>query len=84
MKAEIKTPVVVVAVVALLAVIVYFGMKTIGDVGSLDHGQMKYTPGVPPWKETDPSKRGPGGSPGVASPTAPAGMGAPALGNGSK
>ena len=28
--------------------------------GNLDQGQVKYTPGVPPWQEKDPAKRGPG------------------------
>jgi len=61
MKSQVKTPVVVVAVVAVLGLIGFFAMKTVGDAGSLDHGQIKYTPGKPPWMETDPAKKGPGG-----------------------
>jgi hypothetical protein len=63
MKDQVKTPVIVVAVVAVIAIMVYFGMKTVGEAGSLDHGQIKYTPGKPPWMETDPNKKGPGGAP---------------------
>ena len=88
MKAQVKTPVIVVAVVAVLGLVIFMGMKTMGDAGSLDHGQIKYTPGKPPWMETDPSKRGPGGAPpGVGGQTAPAQapnmpVGPPVLGNG--
>jgi len=62
MKVEIKTPVIVVAVIAVLGLVVFFGMKSMGDSGSLDHGQIKYTPGKPPWMETDASKKGPASS----------------------
>ncbi len=96
MKAELKTPAIVVVVIALVAVIGWVGMKAVGGSGNLDQGQVKYTPGKPPWLETDPSKKGPGGSPsgggpGVPSPaqTAPgapngAPVGPPTLGNGPK
>ncbi len=36
--------------------------------GNLDQGQVKYTPGVPPWQEKDGSKKGPGGAPGGGGP----------------
>jgi hypothetical protein len=69
MKQEIKTPFVVVVVVLVLCVVGYFGIKA-GGAGTLDQGQVKYTPGKPPWEETDPSKKGPGSQapPGVAAP----------------
>jgi len=84
MKAQVKTPVVVVIVVAVLGLVVFFGMKSVGNAGGLDHGQIPYTPGVPPFKETDPTKKGPGGlgshdaamqapgAPGAGAPVAPA------------
>lgn len=95
MKAQVKAPLIVVAVVALVAVLVFFGMKAMG-AGDLDQGQVKYTPGVPPFQETDPAKRGPGGAPGGGGPgaapvpttrpdgvqAAPPGLAAPTLGNG--
>ena len=52
-----------VAVLAVLAIVVYLGMNAMSSDGGLDHGQIKYTPGKPPWMETDPSKKGPGGGP---------------------
>jgi len=91
MKNEIKTPLIVVAAVAVLGVLAFFGTRAM-SVGDLDQGQVKYTPGKPPWLETDPSKKGPGASPGGAPATgtpaanteshAPPGVGAPTLGNG--
>jgi len=84
MKAQVKTPVLVVIVVAVLGAVIFFGMKSVGNAGGLDQGQIKYTPGVPPFKETDPTKRGPGGlgshsaasqapgAPGPGAPVAPA------------
>ena len=91
MKTELRTPILV--AVAALVVIVggFFAFKAINSVGDLDQGQVKYTPGKPPWEETDASKKGPGGPPtgspaapatGQAEAHAPAGMGAPVLGNG--
>jgi hypothetical protein len=71
MKAEVKTPVMVVIIVIVVALVGYFGSKMIGGSGDLDQGQVKYTPGKPPWMETDPSKKGPGASPNGG------GMGAP-------
>lgn len=61
MKSEVKTPVVIVAVVVLVLVLGLMGMKFIGSVGNLDQGQVSYTPGVPPWMQKDPTKRGPAG-----------------------
>ena len=77
MKAEIKTPVLVAVVVIAVAVVGYFILNSVSNSGNLDQGQVKYTPGKPPWEETDPSKKGPGGAPGGGGPGAPAG-GAPA------
>jgi len=81
MKAQAKVPVIIVAIVAIVAAVIYFGSKAF-TAGDLDQGQVKYTPGKPPWEETDPSKKGPGASPGGANPGAPAppGMTAPMLG----
>jgi len=93
MKEQVKTPVIVVAIVLAVGIIGYFGMKSMNS-GGLDHGQVQYTPGKPPWLETDVNKRGPGASPGAVGPGgpppgaptpggggAPPGMGAPVLGN---
>jgi hypothetical protein len=76
MKAEIKTPVIIVVVVAVVAVLGYFAFNSVANLGNLDQGQVKYTPGKPPWEETDPSKKGPGGAPGGGGPGVPSG-GAP-------
>ncbi|WP_158409143.1 hypothetical protein [Fimbriimonas ginsengisoli] len=90
-----KTPIVVVAVVLLVAMVGYLGSKAM-KTGDLDQGQVQYTPGKPPWLETDAAKRGPGGPPpssaaapgGATSPAAappgggPPGMTAPTLGSG--
>ncbi|MDR3690037.1 MAG: hypothetical protein P4L46_11705 [Fimbriimonas sp.] len=84
MKTEIKTPIIVVAAIAIIAVIGYFGMKMVNDSGSLDHGQIKYTPGVPPWLEKDASKKGPGTGAPAAPGGGPAGVGAPVIGTGGK
>ncbi|MBI1333789.1 MAG: hypothetical protein JST12_12940 [Armatimonadetes bacterium] len=46
--------------IASLAVAALLALIGCG-AGDLDQGQVKYTPGVPPWKETDPAKKGPGG-----------------------
>lgn len=84
MKEQVKTPVIVLAIVVAVGVIGYFGMKTM-DTGGLDHGQVKYTPGKPPWMESDQAKRGPGaalpGSPIPGSGGPPPGMTAPVLDN---
>ena len=71
MKQQVKTPLLVTVAVIAAAVLIYFGAKLIGSTGDLDQGQVKYTPGKPPWEETDPSKRGPGGAPGGGGPGAP-------------
>ncbi len=79
MKAEIKTPVLVAIVVVAVAVVGYFIVKSVSNAGNLDQGQVQYTPGKPPWEETDPNKKGPGGAPGGGGPGAPPppGMGGP-------
>jgi hypothetical protein len=74
MKAEVKTPVLVAVVVAGILVLSYFLLKTMGSAGNLDQGQVQYTPGKPPWEETDASKKGPGTSPGASSGAAPSGV----------
>ena len=95
MKDQVKLPVLIVFVVAIVAVVIYMGSKAMG-AGDLDQGQTKYTPGVPPWE--DPLKKGapPAGSPGAGQPVppqptnpgstppggGPPGMTAPTLGNG--
>ncbi|MGV3614691.1 MAG: hypothetical protein ACO1SV_05070 [Fimbriimonas sp.] len=85
MKQQVQTPLIVVIVIGVLAVFVWFGMKAM-SAGDLDQGQVKYTPGKPPWQETDPAKKGPGGAPGGGGPGVPAGgppgMAAPVVGNG--
>lgn len=89
MKQELKTPILIVLAVVAVAFAVWIGMRTIGGAGNLDQGQIKYTPGKPPWEETDPNKQGPGGAPGMGQTApggtppanAPQGMGAPQLGN---
>lgn len=50
MKDQVKAPVIVVAVIALVALVFFFGSKAM-SVGDLDQGQAKYTPGVPPWQD---------------------------------
>ena len=77
MKAQVKGPVVVIAIIAVVGFVVYLGMNTISNSGGLDHGQIKYTPGKPPWMEKDSSKKGPGGSPGVANSNGSAAPGMP-------
>jgi hypothetical protein len=57
MKTEIKTPVLVGVMVVLVGGLIVFAMKYFSGVGSLDHGQIAYTPGVPPWGEKDPAKK---------------------------
>lgn len=84
MKEQAKLPVIVVAVVAVVGALIFFASKAM-SAGDLDQGQVKYTPGKPPWQETDPSKKGPGGGgPGAPPPPGggPSGMTAPVLGNG--
>lgn len=94
MKEQVKTPVLVLIVVAVVGILIFVGMNAMKS-GDLDQGQVKYTPGKPPWQETDPSKKGPGGGPpptgapsgaapgGNAPPSnAPPGMSPPKIGNG--
>ncbi|HEY0866150.1 MAG TPA: hypothetical protein VGE01_02155 [Fimbriimonas sp.] len=80
MKEEVKTPLIIAAVALLVIVVAYFGFKTVSSAGSLDQGQIEYTPGKPPWEETDPAKRGPGGAPGGGGFGAPQGGQAPGAG----
>ncbi|MFN3683464.1 MAG: hypothetical protein ACK41F_05955 [Fimbriimonadaceae bacterium] len=63
MREEVKTPLIVAVIAIVVAVVAYFGWKTLSTAGNLDQGQVRYTPGKPPWEEADPSKRGPGGAP---------------------
>jgi hypothetical protein len=56
-KIEVKTPVLVVVAVCVVGLLAFWGVKTVGQSGNLDHGQVQYTPGVPPWLEKDPAKR---------------------------
>lgn len=74
MKTEVKTPVLVGVVVAAILVLGYFLLKTMGSAGNLDQGQVQYTPGKPPWEETDVNKKGPGASPGTSPGAAPGGV----------
>jgi len=76
MREEVKTPLIVAVIVVVVAVVAYFGWKTLSNAGNLDQGQVQYTPGKPPWEETDPNKRGPGGAPGNVPVAGP-----PAIGN---
>lgn len=64
MKEQLKLPLVIVAVLALVGFVFVLGKKAI-SAGDLDQGQIQYTPGVPPWQEKDPKKGLPGGPPPV-------------------
>lgn len=86
MKDQVKAPVIVVVVVAVVALLFFFGSKAM-SVGDLDQGQVKYTPGKPPWE--DPLQKGKDGrtpaaetAAGGSTPRAPAGMAPPAVGSG--
>ena len=97
MKSEIKPPAIIAIIVVAVLAIGFVINKFVAHSGDLDQGQVQSTPGKPPWQETDPSKKGPGGPPGgggpgaggagapsvnpQGQPTAPPGMGAPTLGN---
>lgn len=97
MKGEVKTPVIIAVVAIAVVVLGYFLLKTMNGAGNLDQGQVQYTPGKPPWEETDASKKGTGASPGTpgqqpgsattpppapnGSAPVPPGMSAPTLGN---
>jgi len=85
MKDQVKTPILVAIVVLAVGVIGYFGVKSM-SAGDLDQGQVKYTPGKPPWMETDDSKKGPGGGPppAASSDRMPPGMTPPAIGGNGK
>lgn len=80
MKQEIKTPIlIVVAVVAVIGLAVW-GFSFVNNTGNLDQGQIKYTPGVPPWMENDPSKQGPGSAPGGGAQPSASPQGSPGPG----
>lgn len=94
MKEQVKTPVLIaVAVIAAIVLIAWGSKMMAASNGDLDQGQIKYTPGKPPWEETDPSKKGPGAAPGgppssgvpstsaVAKPPANLPVGAPSVNN---
>lgn len=85
MKEQVKLPVIIVIAIAAVGLMAWGGMKAM-SAGDLDQGQVKYTPGKPPWEESDPSKKGPGGAPGGGGPGAssptPPGMSPPIVGNG--
>jgi len=76
MKEQIKTPILIVIAVVFVVAVGLWGYSTIGKAGNLDQGQIKYTPGTPPWLEKDPNKRGPGGPSGAGVVTSQTG-GAP-------
>jgi len=65
MKTQVKTPVLVAVAVVLLGGIGYWGVKSMGSAGDLDQGQIKYTPGKPPWLENGGGNKAqpPGGAP---------------------
>ncbi|CAN5568681.1 hypothetical protein BH11ARM1_BH11ARM1_08340 [soil metagenome] len=71
MKEQFKIPAIVVAGIALLVVVVIMGSRAM-SAGNLDTGQVKYTPGKPPWAE---GQAGTQNAPGT-----PAGMGGPKIG----
>ena len=83
MKDGAKLPIIVVVVIADIGVMIFAIKGSMGG-GNLDQGQVKYTPGVPPWKETDPSKQGPGAAPPSGAPAGgpPAGGAPPVNQNG--
>lgn len=68
MKSELKPPVFVAAIVALVVVLGFVIFKFAGSSGDLDQGQVKYTPGVPPWmdKEASASAKGTSQPPSMA------------------
>lgn len=51
MREELKTPLMIALAVVAVALLAFFGYRTIGGAGQLDQGQIEYTPGVPPWME---------------------------------
>lgn len=82
MKDQVKAPLIIVAVVAIVGLLFFFGSKAM-SAGDLDQGQVKYTPGKPPWEDplqkggnngrapsSDPAAAPPGGGPtGITPPT---------------
>jgi hypothetical protein len=78
MKDQVKAPIIVVAVVAIVGALFFFGSKAM-SAGDLDQGQTKYTPGKPPWE--DPLQKGNnnGRAPIPDQPTAPPSGGPPGL-----
>ena len=84
MKENVKLPALI-AVVVVALVVLGFVIKSMSGIGNLDNGQVKYTPGVPPWAENDAAKKGPGGSPaGGPPPSGPPAGAAPAIGQDGK
>lgn len=76
MKDQAKLPVIVLVVVVAVGLLFFFGSKAM-STGNLDQGQVKYTPGVPPWQE----KNNAGNQPSeVGSNGLPAGMTQPSIG----
>lgn len=55
MKTQLKVPVLI-AVVAAAVIVLFVAFNHASSAGNLDQGQVKYTPGVPPWK--DPANKG--------------------------
>lgn len=94
MKDQVKAPVIVVVVIAIVGLIFFFGSKAM-SVGDLDQGQAKYTPGVPPWNDKnrtaapmDPRASNTADfaptsdrAPSATTGSMPAGMGAPVINN---
>jgi len=76
MKDQAKIPLMIVAVIVLAGLLFFFGRKA-SSVGDLDQGQLKYTPGKPPWD--DPLRKGQAGSTEGQGST-PSGMGPPTRG----
>jgi len=62
MKAEVKPPVLIAIVVALVVAVGFLIFKFAGAGGGLDNGQVKYTPGVPPWLDKKNGANQPGGA----------------------
>ena len=86
MKGEVKTPVLVAVVVVAVAIAGLLLFKVTGG-GDLDNGQVKYTPGVPPWMDKQNGASQPSGV-GNGQPAAPSnmppGMSAPSVGGNGK
>lgn len=85
MKSEVKTPVLIVAVVVLVALAGFAILKFAGGGGDLDQGQVKYTPGVPPWMDKQNGASQPSNQVGTTpAPPGPPGMTPSAIGGNDK